>query len=1110
MRSLVLLLLLAVCLGAGAEAIVGAPCVVNTDCDLCESCPPSGTCQYITYGNEDPDHGCTDPDACGGDGYCGLSEGNPCAVNADCASQRCRYDPDDAQNYCITPLSDCVYDLDGSGGYYSLGNLVNWACSSDPASNGDCLSSQHICLAAGDWRCSSHGDPCAYCAGDFSYQGSCDDSGTNDNDVESCTDADGGSEYAECTTCNDDGPTTSGVDYGDTTQDAAGGNLCNGANDYCCAGSCVTAGGAAGAACGSSECSGTWICDGSNYKCSSMVSVCAYCAATPNLDDGYTSTCNRDGDCLGGLLLACPLCEACADDGSSVSCSVRPLGSYDPELSNLCTSSGDGCAGSSCSCDGTSGPGSCRVDSGESCTSDSDCSSNVCLYDPAQAGFYCVPAGKECIYSGNFYDEYETAPWECIDQQPSGDCYTATHRCLANSSWICSTNNSDCGYCVGDDRYLGKCSDTQLNNDAFEDCKINLIETCGQCLYCDEDGDTASCKDINCGEDTGGPLAEQCDDSNSGVCSNAAICFPKISDGDLCDPIDIVAYPEFNGCGGGDDSFCLSGDCCIDGFCKGGIEGCCSDSDCLAMERCDLYSGKSCIPFYGFSDDYSVSQSFTAGLTGFFSRVRVQIMFNSTDGVPAINAEIRNSVDDGSTGCAMGQDCPGDTVLAYGSRAGITYSDYTWTDIPMSASYLVFRNTKYHLVLYTDSTSDDKAYIWNLSDTGYAGDLSYSTDGANTWTYSTDGDLYFETYVRELRKVGENPEPAVVSQSKLFGDTQQAAQTFSPNVSGELGLVKLLLGYNGGTADDILVNIYEDFECKRGTEIAIGTVTGFTAPGYEWKNVSFFGDAPYLFEGQDYYVVLESCGSDPNTYTMATTPDQYPNGTLINRSSFSIDCIIDEPIMWENTLTDQFERINDSAFWSLHLDTVFIPDDTMIYQDNATGPWDVRVNMSVNFSVEAGIAMWNVSAGASVLLSLVSFKDPLYLAYTNGSSANTINPTNITGWNGTRLAQFIAERDYRYEPLAPSYLMRIVNNITNSTCCGIESVVDPATAAIVGERCRSYADYCFFGDACPSEDYGMLYNITIITNSSYKFMLNFYQTNEEKYNSTNVREATPC
>jgi hypothetical protein len=180
--------------------------------------------------------------------------------------------------------------------------------------------------------------------------------------------------------------------------------------------------------------------------------------------------------------------------------------------------------------------------------------------------------------------------------------------------------------------------------------------------------------------------------------------------------------------------------------------------------------------------------------------------------------------------------------------------------------------------------------------------------------------------------------------------------------------------------------------------------------------------------------------------------------------------------------------------------------DVVIYQDYSTGYDQFGVRMNLTMQMDSGIATWNYTGRIDVLLPVDNFDDPFYLM--NNRSKIRINFTNVTNWTVSRVWAHIDNSRYAYEEDAPSFLMRFMNNTGNSTCCGIESLINPVRLNINTGVWRSYVDYCFYAnplrESCGYEGY-TLHNFTSLShttpgNKFYSFKLEPYHIS--KYNLT--------
>jgi hypothetical protein len=164
-----------------------------------------------------------------------------------------------------------------------------------------------------------------------------------------------------------------------------------------------------------------------------------------------------------------------------------------------------------------------------------------------------------------------------------------------------------------------------------------------------------------------------------------------------------------------------------------------------------------------------------------------------------------------------------------------------------------------------------------------------------------------------------------------------------------------------------------------------------------------------------------------------------------------------------------------------------------IYQSNETGFDKIGVVMNLSIYLDAGIATWNVTKPIYATLDIELLYDPYYIM--NFEYGNRVSFTNITNWSITGVDDAFYHIDnmkYAFEPDAPSFLMRFENSTLNSSCCGIESLINPVKLNITRDVNVSYVDYCFFNttkrDSCghTSDGDSQLFNFTHISNVTPK------------------------
>ena len=199
-----------------------------------------------------------------------------------------------------------------------------------------------------------------------------------------------------------------------------------------------------------------------------------------------------------------------------------------------------------------------------------------------------------------------------------------------------------------------------------------------------------------------------------------------------------------------------------------------------------------------------------------------------------------------------------------------------------------------------------------------------------------------------------------------------------------------------------------------------------------------------------------------------------------NISGQPIDIFIEPDIMTGNTYPDWLEKIRataDSAFnVNTNFDAIAI-NDISVYQ---TRPWFLTVDANISFRVYSETASWDKNIIVRSEIDIQNFNDPYYLINTAGLYANRINKSgvNFNEWNLNKAKDHIKYGTYVHfeNSKAPSFILRFTNTSTNSSCCGIESLVNPNNPP-VGNAMESYADYLYFNHTYQNKC-TELYNIT--------------------------------
>jgi len=183
-----------------------------------------------------------------------------------------------------------------------------------------------------------------------------------------------------------------------------------------------------------------------------------------------------------------------------------------------------------------------------------------------------------------------------------------------------------------------------------------------------------------------------------------------------------------------------------------------------------------------------------------------------------------------------------------------------------------------------------------------------------------------------------------------------------------------------------------------------------------------------------------------------------------------IDNLINPDIMTGNTYNDKLSEIRNKANEAFNVDTVFNPITSNDIRVQQLSPWFINVEMDVSFMVTTaeGTATWTREVTIITDIAIENLRDPYYLAKTNGAYENRIKRTGtkFDEWNVDKVKDFIRDGNYTHfqNSNAPNFLSRFVDEVSASSCCGIESLVNPNNPAI-SNKDASYADYRYWSDA---------------------------------------------
>lgn len=184
-----------------------------------------------------------------------------------------------------------------------------------------------------------------------------------------------------------------------------------------------------------------------------------------------------------------------------------------------------------------------------------------------------------------------------------------------------------------------------------------------------------------------------------------------------------------------------------------------------------------------------------------------------------------------------------------------------------------------------------------------------------------------------------------------------------------------------------------------------------------------------------------------------------------------------ESILAKRNLNSMLNELAIISKDELHVKTRFEPVSLNVFQNNETGPWNVGINFTINYFVDGDLATWNKSSNIITQFRIIGLEDPIY-SYNSKQDLQSNNKNIITAngfkenWTIENFKLFVRNQTYRYDSKAPSYLLRLINDISASPCCGIESMINLNNMKIEENKNATFVDYCYWSGICIGEDYG--------------------------------------
>ncbi len=182
------------------------------------------------------------------------------------------------------------------------------------------------------------------------------------------------------------------------------------------------------------------------------------------------------------------------------------------------------------------------------------------------------------------------------------------------------------------------------------------------------------------------------------------------------------------------------------------------------------------------------------------------------------------------------------------------------------------------------------------------------------------------------------------------------------------------------------------------------------------------------------------------------------------------------PGMENSTLTYWLDQITNLSQSELGINISYA---LLSMQVTQPFPFQVKVSVNLHYNIEDIFARINRTITLNKLVSIEGLPDPLYAVL--GSYNNSIKPTPTRDdkWDNDTLYWMIYNRTYRYHTDAPSFISRFEGVLINSSCCGIESMVNP-DEALGDYQNKSFVDYLFWNNTafCGGIPVQVVYTVT--------------------------------
>jgi hypothetical protein len=252
-------------------------------------------------------------------------------------------------------------------------------------------------------------------------------------------------------------------------------------------------------------------------------------------------------------------------------------------------------------------------------------------------------------------------------------------------------------------------------------------------------------------------------------------------------------------------------------------------------------------------------------------------------------------------------------------------------------------------------------------------------------------------------------------------------------------------------------------------------------------------------------------GTDEDKSGAAALQGCLESGTYISPNGSQVTCY---SLANETARLEEFVANNTAT-------TITIETQTKQIQQNT--PFRISISNDLIIDTEDFGSVQSSNSEVTGTVALEGVKDPLYLFRDNSTVTRPYEPVidfapPLDAWTQTTASRAVREKLYFHWDGAPSFLERLGGGTTNSTCCGITSIVNPQ--AVPNPNNYSHFDHHYYNDVCITNSRRLDFSGLTATERS-RYGLNVSQTlqdavlpyafiQEAKLDNSSILEPVTC